>query len=126
MTRAETTAGTDLIDDLDGATEPPRKNGELVFEAPWEARAFGMAMLLHGRDVYRWNEFSERLAAEVAEESTLPDAPVFPLPPDTESRYYRQWLAALEGLVLDKGLITAEEIEARTDEFAAGLWDDHH
>ena len=116
--------GVDL--DLHGTIEPPRKNGEMVFEAPWEARAFGMAMVLHDRDVYPWREFSDRLAAEVSADSAAPDRSVFPLPADTESRYYQQWLAALEDLVRDRGLVTAEEIEARTEEFAAGLWDDHH
>lgn len=118
------TASIDL--ELDGPIEPPRKNGELVFEAPWEARAFGMAMVLHHHDVDQWREFSGRLAAEIAGDGTSPDTPVFPLPPDTESRYYRQWVAALEGLVRDRGLVTADEIDARTDEFAAGLWDEHH
>ena len=112
--------------ELDGPIEPPRKNGELVFEAPWEARAFGMAMVLHQQDVYPWREFSDRLAAQGAEDDTSTDTPVLPPPPDTESRYYRQWLAALEELVRETGLLTAEEIDTRTDEFAAGLWDDHH
>ncbi len=112
--------------DLNGPIEPPRKNGELVFEAPWEARAFGMALLLHQQDVYPWREFSDRLAAQIAVDDTPANAPVLPPPPDTESRYYRQWLAALESLVLDRGLITPDEIDSRTDEFAAGLWDDHH
>ena len=112
--------------ELDGPLEPPRKNGELVFEAPWEARAFGMAMVLHQQNVYPWSEFGSRLADEISSDAPSPDTPVFPPPPDTESRYYRQWLAALEGLVRDRGLVTAAEIEARTEEFAAGLWDDHH
>lgn len=112
--------------DLEGPIEPPRKNGELVFEAPWESRAFGMAMVLNQQDVYPWREFSSRLAAEIAGDATSRDTSVFPLLPDTESRYYRQWLAALEALVLDRGLVTDEEIDARTEEFAAGLWDDHH
>lgn len=112
--------------ELEGPIEPPRKNGELVFEAPWEARTFGIAMLLNQRDVNPWREFSSRLAAEVAGDGASADVPVLPPPPDTESRYYRQWLAALEGLVRERGLISAEELDARTDEFAAGLWDDHH
>jgi nitrile hydratase accessory protein len=112
--------------ELDGPIEPPRKNGELVFEAPWEARAFGMAMVLHQQNVYPWREFSDRLAAQIAEDETPTDMPILPPPRDIESRYYRQWVAALEGLVLEKGLLTAEEINTRTDEFAAGLWDDHH
>jgi nitrile hydratase accessory protein len=117
---------TSAAPELDGPIEPPRKNGELVFEAPWEARAFGMAMLLHQQDIYPWSEFSSRLAAEIAEEGAAPDTLLFPLPPDTESRYYQQWLAALEGLVRDKGLINAADLDARTAEFAAGLRDDHH
>jgi nitrile hydratase accessory protein len=112
--------------ELDGSIEPPRKNGELVFEAPWEARAFGIAMVLHQQDLYLWREFSDRLAVQIAGDDTSPDTPVLPPPPDTESRYYRQWFAALEGLVRERGLLTAEEIDARTKEFAAGLWDDHH
>jgi nitrile hydratase accessory protein len=112
--------------ELDGPIAPPRKNGELVFEAPWEARAFGIAMLLHQQDIYPWREFSGRLAAEIAEDTPSAESPVFPLPADIESRYYRQWLAALEGLVRERGLLTAEEIDARTAEFAAGVWDDHH
>jgi nitrile hydratase accessory protein len=112
--------------ELDGRIEPPRKNGELDFEAPWEARAFGIAMILHQQDVYLWSEFSDRLAAHVAVDDASADTPVLPPPPDTESRYYRQWLAALEGLVQEKGLLTAEEIDTRTDEFAEGVWDDNH
>lgn len=112
--------------ELDGPIEPPRKNGELVFEAPWEARAFGMAMVLYQQDVYPWGEFSGRLAAASAEEGTAPEDSVFPLPPTIESRYYEKWLAALEGVVRERGLITDQEIQERTNEFAAGLWDDHH
>jgi nitrile hydratase accessory protein len=112
--------------ELESPIEPPRKNGELVFEAPWEARAFGIALLLHQQDIYSWSEFSSRLATEIAGDSPSQDTPVFPLPADTEARYYEQWLAALESLVLERGLITPDEIDSRTDEFAAGLWDDHH
>lgn len=120
------TEATELDQTLTGPIEPPRKNGELVFEAPWEARAYGIAMLLHQQDIYPWREFSERLTAQIAGAGPASEASVFPLPADTESRYYEQWLAALEGLVLDRGLLTAEEIGTRTDEFAAGLRDDHH
>src|SRR5438270_7960441 len=112
--------------ELDGPVEPPRKNGELVFEAPWEALAFGIAMLLNHQEIYPWSEFSDRLAAEISAEGASHDATVLPVPPDTESRYYEQWLAVLEGLILKKELLTVEEIDVRTEEFAAGMWDDHH
>ena len=32
---------------ITGHDGPPRANGELVFEAPWESRAFGVAVALH-------------------------------------------------------------------------------
>ncbi len=36
--------------DLDGRLSPPRDNGELVFAAPWERRAFGLTMALSARE----------------------------------------------------------------------------
>lgn len=82
----------------------PRKNGELVFEAPWQSRAFGMAVALNQRGTYVWDEFRRRLVAEIAHD------------PDCE--YYGSWLGALEGLVLDQGLLSAEALERRTAEYA--------
>ena len=38
---------TPLQLDIEGPAAPPRSNGELVFAAPWESRAFGLAMALH-------------------------------------------------------------------------------
>ena len=35
------------IASLDGTEALPRKNGELVFQAPWEGRAFGLAVVLN-------------------------------------------------------------------------------
>lgn len=34
---------------MSGAAALPRRNGELVFEAPWQGRAFGLALALAGR-----------------------------------------------------------------------------
>ena len=34
--------------DAEGPAAPPRSNGELVFEAPWEARLFGVTMIEKG------------------------------------------------------------------------------
>jgi hypothetical protein len=39
--------------DLDRAA-PPIRNGELAFAAPWESRAFGMAMVLRNRGAFAW------------------------------------------------------------------------
>lgn len=91
----------------------PRQNGELLFAAPWEARAFGLAVALSQQGVYAWKEFSQALAAHTASAQTQGEA----------EAYYQRWLDSLEHLALEKGLVTAAELEARTAELAAQ--DDH-
>jgi nitrile hydratase accessory protein len=105
------------LDNLDGAADLPRKNGELVFAAPWEGRAFGMAVALTDGQRAAWEEFRQRLIAEIAavEASGTPDA---------QFAYYERWLAAFESFVLAEGLVTPEELDARTVEYATGLRDD--
>ena len=93
----------------------PRENGELIFQAPWEARAFGLAVALNEQEIYEWCEFSAELAATIAaaEQSNDP------------SGYYARWIASLEELIIAKGLISREQLDARTAECAAGILDDH-
>ncbi len=106
-----------LLDDLDGAADVPRKNGELVFAAPWEGRAFGMAVALTDGRQETWEEFRQRLIAEIAAAEAAGRA-------DAQFAYYERWLAAFESFVLDAGLMTAEELDTRTSEYATGLRDD--
>ncbi len=96
----------------------PRENGELVFQAPWEARAFGLAVALNEKDLYKWREFSSQLASEIAAAEQNSDP----------SSYYARWVASLEELVIDRGLISREQLDARTAEYASGIHDhhDHH
>ncbi len=98
--------------ELDGETAVPRKNGELVFDAPWQSRAFGMVVGLHEQGLFTWNEFKDRLIAAVAEKRATDDA-------SPATVYYRQWLAALESLLLAKGLLTGEALEKRAEEITA-------
>jgi len=86
---------------MTGPAAPPRRNGELVFDAPWQGRAFGMAVGVVARLGLEWNAFQQRLIAEIAAHS---DAP-----------YYSCWVVALERLVLDYGAVTAEEMEAKRE-----------
>ena len=50
-----------------GETALPRKNGELVFEAPWQARAFGMAIALAQQGRYAWDDFRRQFIASIAQ-----------------------------------------------------------
>ena len=89
---------------LDGDAALPRKNGELVFAAPWEGRAFGLAVVLSEKGAYAWNDFRTRLVEEIRR---------------TDSPYYESWLAALERLLLSSSVVTAEEIQTRAHEYLA-------
>ena len=105
-----------LIADMQGPAALPRKNGELVFEAPWEARAFGLAVALTEQRRYTWDEFRPRLEAELG-----------PGPEDgTPSDYYQRWLASFETILLEKGLLGRDEIETRTAALAEAQPEDEH
>lgn len=96
----------------EGPGAPPRANGELVFEEPWESRAFGMAMTLYEQGRFAWDEFRRALIAEIAAwERAHPDGSSF--------RYYARWLAALERVLAEKRLCAAPELDRRTRELAA-------
>ena len=107
--------GTDgRISEMQGELSLPRSNGELVFAAPWEGRAFGIAVALNEGGAYEWSDFQSRLAEEIAA-----------APPDDEgSVYYERWLASLERLLLEQGMITREELENRFAAYESGELDD--
>ena len=109
-----------LVADMGGTAALPRKNGELVFEAPWESQAFGLAIALYERGHYDWEEFRGRLISEIGdwERSEEDEREVWD--------YYRRWLASFEALVKDRGLLSEQEIEERTSEFVSGARDDDH
>jgi len=106
-----------------------------AFRAPWQARAFGVAVAL--RDAgpgIDWSAFQERLidAVEAAggldpddparsdEAGALADALDDGRDGAAERAYYEQWLDALERLVVDRGLLDAAAVDARAGEFAGG------
>ena len=70
---------------------------EPVFREPWEAQAFALALALHERGVFTWQEWAATLGEEIKKAQAAGD-------PDTGETYYRHWLAALERLVAAKGL----------------------
>lgn len=93
----------------------PRKNGELVFDEPWEARAFGLAVALNEEGIYPWEKFSSGLAKTIGA-FELNQKPHGDTDGDGSSTYYMRWLASLERLVLENGLITEQEFDAEIAE----------
>ena len=103
---------------MTGAEALPRSNGELVFEAPWQARAFGVAVGLVQQQELDWETFRSRLIDEIAIwEREHPASDGY--------KYYERWLAALERLVLETGMVSAQELEAEVLRVAAADLHDH-
>ena len=93
----------------------PRRNGEPVFNEPWESRAFGMAVGLCERGYYPWSEFQAGLIAEI----TAADAR------HEQSTYYERFLRVLQKLIVEKNVCAKTEIEERAAREAAAVESDH-
>ena len=85
---------------MDGAAAPPRRNGELVFEAPWQSRMFGLCAAIVETCFNGDREpFRQQLIAAIAAEPERP--------------YWDSWTVALQRLVLEAGLIDEFAVQAR-------------
>jgi nitrile hydratase accessory protein len=92
------------VANLEGEAGLPRKNGELVFDAPWEGRAFGLAVVLNEKGAYAWDDFRARLVEEVR---------------TGEPHYYESWVHALESLLAAQEIVSPDEVERRAAEYRA-------
>ena len=96
------------------ATEDPRRDDEPAFEAPWQARAFAIALSLtdRGEGDLPWDDFQARLVEEIERDGESIEA--------SEDVYYEQWLRALERLLVDDGLVDPGELDERIEAFETG------
>lgn len=81
-----------------------------VFEAPWQARAFAIAVAL-ADEHYAWSDFNRRFT----DEKEIPGSSNV-----SEAAYYERWLRALQQLLEEEGLVGPDELAARAAEFEAG------
>ena len=65
-------ADGDIDADLIGPVSPPRDNGEIVFDAPWERRVFGLTVAACRSGACDWERFRQRLIARIAEDEARP------------------------------------------------------
>jgi nitrile hydratase accessory protein len=105
---------------MEGTPALPRRNGELVFEEPWESRAFGAAVALAEAGAVEWEGFRQLLIAEIAAWQDERGGST------TEQwSYYERWLAALERLLVRDGILDARDIEARTEQVSRAATSHH-
>ncbi len=83
-------------------------NGEVVFDAPWQGRVFGMAKSLADAGLYTWDEFRACLIAEVAGWEGLSQG---------EYPYYELFLGALEKVLAQKDVVEPAHLTARFEVF---------
>jgi nitrile hydratase accessory protein len=98
--------------DSSGPTAPPRDNGELVFAAPWESRAFGLALALNEAGLIDWEDFRRALIREIGDwEAAHPSGEGW--------SYYECWLRALERTAGARGLVDPGALADRAALLAA-------
>ena len=96
----------------------PRRNGELVFEEPWQSRAFGIVVALTENRTCDYEEFRQRLIASIGQWDRDRGAT-----PEAVYVYYERWLESLERMVTERGLVTEDEIRTRAEALHGA---DHH
>ena len=106
------TPSTPIGSDRLAALPPlPRDEDGPVFEAPWQAQAFALAVKLSERGHFTWKTWARALAAELAAAEARGE-------PDDGSHYYHHWVSALERLVVERGLSEASALEERKEAWA--------
>lgn len=100
-----------MHEDLSCFPELPRDEGGPVFAEPWQAQAFALAVRLSALGFFTWKEWAAALAAELAAAADRGEA-------DDGSEYYHHWMAALEQLVISKGLVDLATLFERKEAWA--------
>jgi nitrile hydratase accessory protein len=106
---------TALADVLADTPIDPDDGGEgPTFDAPWQARAFGVAVALCEREEFDLSTFQARFAQRIDELDAES------MQEDVEKTYYEQWLDCLEDVLLEAGVVDDAELAARAAEFTDG------
>lgn len=85
--------------DVAGPAAPPRSNGELVFDMPWQQRVFGLTLALNETAAVPWETFRARLIDRIAQDAARP--------------YWESWAAALEDALAASAMVSATAVDIR-------------
>jgi nitrile hydratase beta subunit len=84
-----------------------RESDEPVFHEDWERRVFGLFITMFAGGHYNVDEFRHGIERMAPAEYL-------------QSSYYEHWLHTLEANLIEKGVITGNELDARIQTLAAG------
>ncbi len=94
----------------------PTDNNGPVFREPWEAQAFALVVALHQAGHFTWPEWVATISAEIHRPTAAgPSGSDL----DAGQTYYHHWLAALETILVTKGLAHGVDLQLRRLECAA-------
>ena len=94
---------------------------DLTFSAPWEARAFAMAVRLSESGICSWDEFRRHLISEIGKGDKVRAHGWV----EYGDGYYTYFLRALENLLREKNIIDASALQTRMREISEAGHDDH-
>jgi nitrile hydratase accessory protein len=91
-----------------------------TFEADWQRRAFGLAVALSEFDHYSWDDFQGELirAIDAWENKQVETTSTW--------EYYDHWVAALERVVEDHGLLADDYVGPRERDHEQEHEHEHH
>ncbi len=89
----------------------PQDDEGPVFDEPWQAQAFALAVKLSEQGHFSWKTWARSLSEELAAAAERGE-------PDDGSRYYHHWVAALERLVVERGLSPSPALDERKEAWA--------
>lgn len=102
----------------------PMENGEVVFDAPWQGRIFGMAVALSEQGLFTWAEFQQELINYV---SSWDGRPVTTRVATEDYAYYDHFSDALTAILQSKSTLSGVEIDERAAVLRSRPHDhDHH
>jgi nitrile hydratase accessory protein len=94
---------------------------DVTFSAPWEARAFAMAVRLSESGICTWDEFRRHLITEIGKADKVRAHGWV----EDGDGYYTYFLRALETLLREKGIVEASALELKMREISEADHDDH-
>jgi nitrile hydratase accessory protein len=90
-----------------------------TFDAPWQAQAFAIVVGLNKAGYFGWDEWVSAFSKEIARSPARTGE-------NKSDTYYRQWLAALEQIVVQRGLLDPKDTEERASEWRAAYVNTPH
>ena len=97
-----------MTSDVDLAQIGLSREEGLSFDQPWQAQAFSIVVELSKAGAFTWKEWVDVFSTEIREHPARAGE-------STNSAYYRQWMAALETIVAQRGLASSEDVEHRKE-----------